>query len=54
MLFRSALTAWPGSMLIVSHDVEFVAALTPERVLTMPEGEVVYWNDDLLDLVALA
>ena len=49
-----ALTAWPGSMLIVSHDVEFVAALAPERVLTMPEGEVVYWNDDLLDLVALA
>jgi ATPase subunit of ABC transporter with duplicated ATPase domains len=49
-----ALAAWPGSMVIVSHDVEFVRALAPERVLLMPEGELDLWDDDLLELVALA
>jgi len=49
-----ALTAWPGSMILVSHDVEFVEALTPQRVLMMPEGELGFWSEDLLDLVALA
>jgi len=49
-----ALAAWPGTMVIVSHDREFVEALHPDRVLTMPEGELDYWEDDLLDLVAMA
>ncbi|MFM7718400.1 MAG: ABC-F family ATP-binding cassette domain-containing protein [Actinomycetota bacterium] len=49
-----ALAAWSGTMVLVSHDVEFVAALAPDRVLTMPEGEVTAWDDDYLDLVALA
>ena len=45
---------WPGAMVIVSHDTEFVEALEPERVLMMPDGDLDYWSDDLLDLVALA
>ena len=45
---------WPGAMILVSHDPEFVEALSPGRVLMMPDGEVTYWNEDLLDLVALA
>ncbi len=49
-----ALAAWPGTMVIVSHDREFVEALHPDRVLTMPEGDLDYWEDDLLDLVAMA
>jgi ATPase subunit of ABC transporter with duplicated ATPase domains len=49
-----ALQDWPGAMIIVSHDPEFVEALTPGRVLMMPEGELSFWNDELLDLVALA
>jgi ATPase subunit of ABC transporter with duplicated ATPase domains len=49
-----ALAAWPGAMIIVSHDVGFVSELTPDRVLTMPEGVEDGWSDDLLDLVALA
>ena len=28
--------------------------LAPDRVLLMPDGDVDYWSDDLLDLVALA
>jgi ATPase subunit of ABC transporter with duplicated ATPase domains len=49
-----ALSRWPGAMVVVSHDVEFVRALTPDRVLYMPEGNLDYWSDDLLDLVAMA
>jgi hypothetical protein len=39
---------------LVSHDGEFVSALEPDRVLLLPEGEVDYWSEDLLELVALA
>ena len=49
-----ALRDWPGAMVIVSHDTEFVEALAPERVLLMPDGGLDYWSADLLDLVALA
>jgi ATPase subunit of ABC transporter with duplicated ATPase domains len=49
-----ALAPWPGTMVIVSHDLEFVRALEPDRVLLMPEGEQDAWSEDLLDLVALA
>ena len=28
-----ALAAWPGTMIVVSHDVEFVKALDPDRAL---------------------
>jgi ATPase subunit of ABC transporter with duplicated ATPase domains len=49
-----ALASWTGSMVLVSHDVGFVRALEPQRVLAMPEGELAYWDDELLELVALA
>jgi ATPase subunit of ABC transporter with duplicated ATPase domains len=49
-----ALAGWPGSMVVVSHDAEFVERLAPQRVLLMPDGDVDYWHDDLADLVALA
>jgi len=49
-----ALSTWSGSMVLVSHDVGFVEALAPQRVLMMPEGELAWWDDELLELVALA
>ena len=49
-----ALAEWPGTMIIVSHDPEFVEALRPGRVLFMPEGRLDYWEDGLLDVVSLA
>jgi len=49
-----ALAVWPGTMVIVSHDPEFVQALEPGRVLFMPEGRVDYWEEDLLDVVSMA
>jgi ATPase subunit of ABC transporter with duplicated ATPase domains len=50
----NALRAWPGSMVLVSHDAEFVRQLEPDRILMLPEGSVDYWSDDLLELVPLA
>jgi ATPase subunit of ABC transporter with duplicated ATPase domains len=49
-----ALAGWPGTMVIVSHDPEFVEALQPGRVLFMPEGRVDYWEEELLDVVSMA
>jgi ABC-type polar amino acid transport system ATPase subunit len=41
-------------MVLVSHDVGFVAELAPNRVLIMPEGVEDHWSDGMLELVALA
>jgi len=49
-----ALRSWPGSMILVSHDPEFVTELAPDRVLLMPDGTLDFMSDDLLDLVSLA
>jgi ATPase subunit of ABC transporter with duplicated ATPase domains len=49
-----ALGGWPGTMVVVSHDPEFVKALEPDRVLFMPEGKSDYWDHELVDLVAMA
>jgi len=50
----AALAGWPGAMILVSHDPEFVTELAPQRVLLMPEGTLDYWDDELLGLVDLA
>ena len=50
----AALASWGGTMIIVSHDVGFVRDLAPDRALLMPDGDVDFWSDDLLDLVELA
>jgi ATPase subunit of ABC transporter with duplicated ATPase domains len=49
-----ALTGWKGSIVFVSHDTEFVEALSPTKVLLMPDGQVDYFNEDWLELVSLA
>jgi ATPase subunit of ABC transporter with duplicated ATPase domains len=48
------LRGWPGSIILVSHDTDFVRDLQPDRVLLMPEGTTDHWADDYLDLVELA
>jgi len=49
-----ALSDWPGTMVLVSHDAGFVSELAPDRVLLMPEGTEDAWTDDLLELVTMA
>jgi ATPase subunit of ABC transporter with duplicated ATPase domains len=48
-----ALAGWRGTMVVVSHDVEFVRALAPDRVLLMPDGTLDYFDDELLELLEL-
>jgi ATPase subunit of ABC transporter with duplicated ATPase domains len=50
----TALSSWPGSIVLVSHDIEFVDALAPDDALLLPDGTLDYWSNDLLDLVPLA
>jgi ATPase subunit of ABC transporter with duplicated ATPase domains len=50
----TALDRYEGTIILVSHDTDFVASLGPERAVLMPEGKSHYFDDSLLDLVALA
>jgi ATPase subunit of ABC transporter with duplicated ATPase domains len=49
-----ALTLYEGTVVLVSHDTDFVAHLMPDRAVLMPEGEMRFFDEGLLDLVALA
>jgi ATPase subunit of ABC transporter with duplicated ATPase domains len=49
-----ALTLYEGTVLLVSHDTDFVAELMPDRAVLMPAGEMRFFDEELLDLVALA
>ncbi len=49
-----SLNDWPGAIILVSHDTEFVEELAPTKVLLMPEGQLDFFAADWLDLVALA
>ena len=50
----NALIDWPGAIIFVSHDEDFVRELAPTKVLLMPDGDVDYFNEDWLDLVSMA
>ena len=47
-----ALGDWPGAIIFVSHDTEFVEQLAPTKVLLLPDGDVDYFGPGWLDLVA--
>ncbi len=49
-----ALTIYEGTIVMVSHDTDFVAQLMPDRAMLMPDGEMKFFDEELLDLVALA
>jgi hypothetical protein len=38
----------------VSHDTDFVEALLPDRAVVMPDGAVSFFDESMLELVALA
>ena len=48
-----ALAQWPGTMLIVSHDVEFVDMLQPVRIMHMPRGVIDFWQKEMHGLVSV-
>ena len=49
-----ALQRYAGTVVLVSHDTDFVAGLEPDRVVVLPEGDLLSFDEGALDLVALA
>jgi ATPase subunit of ABC transporter with duplicated ATPase domains len=49
-----ALVGWKGTIVFVSHDIEFVEQIQPTKVLLMPDGQVDYFTKEWLELVELA
>lgn len=49
-----ALSTFAGAVVLVTHDEGAVAALNPERVLLLPDGDEDLWNDSYMELVTLA
>ena len=49
-----ALGRYEGAVVLVTHDPGAVAALHPERVLILPDGDEDLWSDGYADLVELA
>ena len=49
-----ALMLYQGTMILVSHDAEFVEDLTPDRAILIPDGATNYFDESMLDLVSLA
>src|SRR5215468_6459332 len=50
----AALRRYRGAIVLVTHDEGAVDALSPERVILLPDGVEDSWSEDLSDLVALA
>ncbi len=50
----TALRTYEGAIVLVTHDPGAVDALSPDRVVLMPDGVEDSWSDDLTELVALA
>ncbi len=50
----AALRSYAGAIVLVTHDEGAVEALSPERVILLPDGVEDTWNEDFEDLVSLA
>ncbi|WP_354639971.1 ABC-F family ATP-binding cassette domain-containing protein [Kitasatospora camelliae] len=48
----AAVGAYPGAIVMVTHDPGAVTALRPDRVLLLPDGDEDLWSEDHLDLLA--
>ncbi|MDQ3574709.1 MAG: ATP-binding cassette domain-containing protein [Actinomycetota bacterium] len=48
----AALQHFRGTVVLVSHDVEFVTQLAPRHAIVMPSGRLLPFDEGMLDLVA--
>ena len=48
-----AIDQYRGTVILVSNDTEFVADLGPDRAIIMPEGDSLFFDESMLELVAL-
>jgi ATPase subunit of ABC transporter with duplicated ATPase domains len=49
-----ALRTYAGAIVLVTHDEGAVTALSPDKVILLPDGIEDSWSEDLADLIALA
>jgi ATP-binding cassette subfamily F protein 3 len=49
-----ALRTFAGAIVLVTHDEGAVDALSPDKVILLPDGIEDQWSEDLADLIALA
>ena len=49
-----SLSQWKGTMICVTHDIEFARMLAPDRVLMLPDGTIDFFSDDYLELIEMA
>lgn len=49
-----ALRSYRGAVVLVTHDPGAAAALSPQRVVLLPDGTEDYWSDEYRDLIELA
>ncbi|SDJ21106.1 ATP-binding cassette, subfamily F, member 3 [Frankineae bacterium MT45] len=49
-----ALRTYAGAIVLVTHDEGAVEALSPEKVILLPDGVEDNWSPDLADLISLA
>ncbi len=49
-----AIRSYEGAIILVTHDEGAVAALDPDRVLLLPDGDEDIWSDSYFDLISLA
>ena len=47
----AALQNYEGTVVLVSHDSDFVAQLAPERVLLLPESQLTFFDERVLSLI---
>jgi ATP-binding cassette subfamily F protein 3 len=50
----TALRTYAGAIVLVTHDEGAVDALSPEKVILLPDGVEDSWTDEFADLIALA
>jgi len=50
-IILEAIKEYKGTMLIVSHNPEFIKELHPNRAFLLPEAQFKYWDERLLDRV---
>lgn len=50
----AALQHYQGTIVLVSHDEDFVTQLAPDKVIVMPEGEELHFDEEVLDLIGMA
>lgn len=50
-IILEAIKEYKGTMLVVSHNPEFIKELQPNRAFLLPEARFKFWEDSLLDRV---